>query len=736
MKYLIIVESPAKAKTISNFLSKNYKVVATKGHIRDLPDKRFGLDIEENRIIPKYSISRENNKKLKDIRDLAKKAEKIFIATDEDREGEAIGYHTAVALKQDPENIPRIVFHEITKVAIVKALKNPRKMDMNLINAQQTRRILDRIVGYKLSPLLASKIQRGLSAGRVQSSSLKIIVDREREIKSFIPKEYWRVPTIFRTDLEANLVEFKGDKVEKLSISDEKYATEIYDSIVKESYEISNIDNRNRDTSPPPPFMTSTLQQTASNKLGFSPKKTMMLAQRLYEGVQLPNGKKSGLITYMRTDSLNLSEEATSKAIELIKSNYGKDFVKDGIRKYSSKAKGAQEAHEAIRPTIIELTPDEVKDYIEPDQYKIYKLVYNRFFASQTSNAKFAYRTVTVSGKDSIYKISGRTMLFRGFYIFSDIEEKDRELPEMKVGDKITLQKIGKEQKFTEPPKRYSEAGLVKKLESLGIGRPSTYAPTISTLQNRGYIKVEKKQINPTEIAFTVIEILEKHFADIVDEKFTANMEKDLDLIAENGGDWQKTLVDFYFPFMKKVEDGKENIVSLKVATPIGRDCPECKEELLLRKGRFGEFIACSGFPKCRYIENADGTPIIRKEVKLSGEDCLMCKKPLAIKEGKNGEFLACTGFPKCRYTKPMNPTYLENNSCPNCKKRIIAFTHTKTPYYRCEDYPKCKFSSKHIPTENVKCSKCGYRVTKREFRGKDVFDCLKCKHKDEVLQD
>ena len=734
MKYLIIVESPAKAKTISNFLPKtSYKVVATKGHIRDLPNTRFGLTVEDNKIIPKYSVSRENNKKLKDIKEFAKQAEIIYIATDEDREGEAIGYHTAIALKKDPTEIPRIVFHEITETAILKALKNPRKLDMNLINAQQTRRILDRIVGYKLSPLLASKVQRGLSAGRVQSSSLKIIVDREREIKAFIPQEYWRVPTIFRTDLDANLVEFKDEKLEKLTIKDESKATEIYNSILNDVFNISNIENKNRDTSPPPPFMTSTLQQTASNKLGFSPKKTMMLAQRLYEGVQLPNGKKSGLITYMRTDSLNLSEEITLKALDVIEDKYGKEFVKEGVKKYKSKAKGAQEAHEAIRPTLIELTPDEVKESLELDLYKMYKLIYNRFFASQTSKAIFAYKIVTVSGKDSTYKISGRTMIFKGFYIFSDLDEKDRILPDMKVGEKMTLQRVEKEQKFTEPPNKYSEAGLVKKLESLGIGRPSTYAPTISTLQTRGYIKVEKKQINPLEIAFIVMEILEKHFADIVDETFTANMEKDLDVIAEEGGDWQKTLSEFYFPFMKKVEDGKENIISLKVATPLGRECPECKEELLLRKGRFGEFIACSGFPKCRYIENADGTPIIRKEVRLSGDNCLMCNKPMAIKDGNNGEFLACTGFPKCRYTKPMNPTYLENISCPSCEKRIVAFTHTKVPYYRCEDYPKCKFSSKYIPTENTKCSKCGYRVIKRELRGKEIYECLKCKHKEEV---
>jgi DNA topoisomerase-1 len=353
LKNLIIVESPAKAKTISNFLPKGrYKVLATKGHIRDLPDKRFGIEIsEDGEIVPKYSISRENQKKLKDIKEYAKKAETIYLATDEDREGEAIGYHTAVALKKEPTEIPRIVFHEVTKSAIQNALKNPRNIDMNLVNAQQTRRVLDRIVGYKLSPLLASKIQRGLSAGRVQSSSLKIVVDREREIKKFIPVEYWQIPTIFKKDLEANLIEFDKEKLGKLSISNIDKATEIWNSIQKEKFKIESIENKQRSVSPPPPFMTSTLQQTASNKLGFSPKKTMSLAQKLYEGVELPDGKKSGLITYMRTDSLNLSKESREKAVEKIQNEYGEDFGKE-IRNYSTKSKGAQEAHEAIRPTI------------------------------------------------------------------------------------------------------------------------------------------------------------------------------------------------------------------------------------------------------------------------------------------------------------------------------------------------------------------------------------------------
>lgn len=735
MKNLIIVESPTKAKTISNFLlpKRDFKIVATRGHIRDLPEKRFGLEVDGENIKPLYTVSRENAKKLKEIKELAKVAENIYLATDEDREGEAIGFHTAIALKQDPTSIPRIVFHEITKDAILKAFKNPRKIDMNLVNAQQTRRILDRIVGYKLSPLLSTKIQRGLSAGRVQSSTLKIVVDREREIKSFIPVEYWRIPTIFRKDLEATLVEFDGEKIEKLSIKDENRAGEILNSALKENFSIISIEHKEREVSPPAPFMTSTLQQTASTKLGFSPKKSMILAQKLYEGVELPNGEKSGLITYMRTDSLNLSKEAISKAISKIGNEFGEEFVKNGERKYVSKSKGAQEAHEAIRPTLLDVTPENLKGFLEDDLWKLYDLIYRRFLSSQTSNAVFATVNVVIAGEKSKFTLSGRKLTFKGFYIYSDLEDGDKILPNLEVGEKTTLQKIAKEQKFTEPPKRFSEAGLIKKLESLGIGRPSTYAPTVSTLKDRGYIEIDKKRITPTEIAFVVTETLEKHFSEIVDEKFTANMEENLDLIAENGDDWQKILTDFYFPFMQKILDGKENIESKKEAKPIGRDCPECSSALLLRKGRFGEFIACSGFPKCRYIENADGTPIKKKEVKLSDEVCILCGKPLAIKKSKNGsEFLGCTGFPKCRYTKPLNPTFLDGINCPDCGKRVVEYNHGKSVYYRCEDYPKCKFSSKHKPTSNLTCEKCGYRVAEREYRGKTVLECLKCKNREE----
>jgi DNA topoisomerase-1 len=736
LKYLIIVESPAKAKTIENFLSKDYKVVATKGHIRDLPDKRFGIKIEENgELTPQYIISRENGKKIKDVRDYAKKSEIIYLATDEDREGEAIAYHTAFALKKDPTKLPRIAFHEITKTAILKALKSPRKIDINLVNAQQTRRLLDRVVGYKLSPLLSSKVQRGLSAGRVQSSALKIIVERERSIRIFIPVEYWEIPTIFQKDINANLYSFKNEKLDRLSIKNETQANEIFESIKNDSFVIEKIEERDRVVVPLPPFMTSTLQQTASSKLGFSPKKTMSIAQALYEGVHISPRKKSGVITYMRTDSLNISKDAVSEARDFIKNSYGEKYIPDKPRVYTSKSKGAQEAHEAIRPTMMDFTLEQAKEFLNEDYYKVYKLIYNRFLASQSENAKFKTKSVHIKGNESSFRVSGRTLIFDGFYKFIQLDDKDKILPkELEVNKIMELQKLEKVQKFTEPPSRFSEAGLIKKLESLGIGRPSTYAPTISTLQSRGYIQLLKKKIEPKEIAFTVMGILETHFADIVDPDFTAQLEESLDDIADGKEDWQKLLQEFYTPFIKKVEEGKERIKSLKESIPTGEYCPECESELVHRRGKFGAFIACSGFPKCRYTLNSRGEKRKKVADRKSSEICGKCGKPMLIKNSINGDFLACSGYPKCRNTKPIvPPKIIEGIDCPLCGGKIIQKEFRKSEFYGCYNYPDCKFSSKYLPVNDVKCKKCGSHVVERTYRNKDIYECLNkdCKYRE-----
>ena len=729
---LIIVESPAKAKTIKNFLGKDYEVIASKGHIRDLPKSRFGISIDEdNHLVPAYSVAKENAATVKEINALAKKCDTIYIATDEDREGEAIGWHIAHAIKKDPETLPRIVFHEITKTAINHALENARKIDMNMVNAQQARRILDRVVGYKLSPLLSSKIQKGLSAGRVQSSALKLVVDREREIKAFIPEEYWTIDTLFKKDIEATLISHNEEKLSKLSITNKKQADAIVESVKADSFVISKIETKERKSSTPPPFMTSTLQQTASSKLGFTPKKTMMVAQALYEGVKTPSGT-SGVITYMRTDSLNLAHEAVGAVRGVIESRFGKKYLPSEPKVYTKKAKGAQEAHEAIRPTMLQFTPEVAQSFLKPDEIKLYRLIYERFMVCQMNDAIFEQQSILFSGENNEYRAIGRKLIFDGFYALTGAEDKDKLLPVLKEGETAEIQKIKQEQHFTEPPARYSEAALIKKLEAEGIGRPSTYAPTIATLSNRTYVTIEKKQIIPTEMAFTVTEILEKNFANIVDVSFTANMEEKLDEVAEGENDWQKLLSDFYFPFLEQVEEGKTNIISLKTAQPLGRDCPKCGAELLLRSGRFGEFIACSGFPKCKYTEQVEGANEEKEQTNSESSDeiCDKCGKEMIVKNGRNGQFLACSGYPECKNTKSMNiEEKISLTPCPDCGGKISLKNSRRGPFWGCSSYPKCKFISKFEPS-TIKCKEksCDGALASRVYRGKEVYECIKCK--------
>ena len=731
MKNLIIVESPAKARTISNFLGKDYKVVASKGHIRDLPKSSFGITVEDGKFIPKYTIPREASPTVRELKKLAKDADTVYIATDEDREGEAIGYHIAKAIGKEPESLPRIVFHEITKNAITKALQNPRKIDMQSVDAQQTRRLLDRIVGYKLSPLLASKIQKGLSAGRVQSAALKIVVDREREIRAFKPQEYWKINALFNKTVESEIYSFDGKKIEKMTLSNEAQAKEIVESAKKESFVVASIEKSRRKSKTPPPFMTSTLQQTASTQLGFSPKKTMMIAQRLYEGVNTDKGTM-GVITYMRTDSLNLAKEAVDEARAFISEHFGDKYLPSKPKVYTSKSKGAQEAHEAIRPTRTDFTPELAKSYLSADELKLYRLIYNRFLACQMTDAEFEVQTILFKGDRSIFKASGRKLIFDGFYRVTGYNEKDKLLPELEEGSSASLDKIEATQHFTEPPARYTEASLIKKLESLGIGRPSTYAPTITILQNREYITIEKKKIHPTEIAFTVIEMLEKHFPEIVDSNFTSRMEEALDKIAEGKEDWQKILAEFYEPFMAKIERGKKEIKSLKVAKPTGEKCPECGDgELVIRKGRYGEFIACSNFPKCKYSRNIDKDGKV-EEPETTDEVCDKCGAPMVIKNSRRGKFLACSAYPKCKNTKPLTPPKELSVPCPECGGKIIERQGRRGVFYGCANYPDCKFIANFEPTDK-KCPECGYIMGRKTFRKKEIYECLKCKHREDI---
>ncbi len=728
MKHLIIVESPAKAKTIKNFLDKNYEVIASKGHVRDLSKFALGIKIDETGFTPNYVVDKDHKELVKQIIELSKKASITYIATDEDREGEAIGYHVACLIGGKLESYPRIVFHEITQNAILNALKTPRQIDMSKVNAQQARRFLDRIVGFKLSSLISSKITKGLSAGRVQSAALKLVIDREREIKAFKPLTYFTLDAYFEPHLEAQLISYKGNKLKAQELIDEKKAQEIKNELEKESYTISSIVKKSKKSPTPPPFMTSTLQQSASSLLGFSPTKTMSIAQKLYEGVATPQGVM-GVITYMRTDSLNIAKEALEEARAKILKDYDKDYLPSKAKVYSSKNKNAQEAHEAIRPTSIILEPNALKDYLKPEELKLYTLIYKRFLASQMQDALFESQSVVVACEKGEFKASGRKLLFDGYYKILGNDDKDKLLPNLKENDPIKLEKLESNAHVTEPPARYSEASLIKVLESLGIGRPSTYAPTIALLQNRDYIKVEKKQISALESAFKVIEILEKHFEEIVDSKFSASLEEELDNIAQNKADYQQVLKDFYYPFMDKIEAGKKNIISQKVHEKTGQSCPKCGGELVKKNSRYGEFIACNNYPKCKYIkqtENAnDGA---------NQELCEKCGGEMVQKFSRNGAFLACNNYPECKNTKSLKNTpnakeTIEGVKCPECGGDIALKRSRKGSFYGCNNYPKCNFLSNHKPI-NKRCEKCHYLMSERIYRKKKAHECIKCKER------
>ncbi|MGL2391126.1 type I DNA topoisomerase [Helicobacter pylori] len=728
MKHLIIVESPAKAKTIKNFLDKNYEVVASKGHVRDLSKFALGIKIDETGFTPNYVVDKDHKELVKQIIELSKKASITYIATDEDREGEAIGYHVACLIGGKLESYPRIVFHEITQNAILNALKTPRQIDMSKVNAQQARRFLDRIVGFKLSSLISSKITKGLSAGRVQSAALKLVIDKEREIKAFKPLTYFTLDALFEPDLEAQLISYKGNKLKAQELIDEKKAQEIKHELEKESYTISSIVKKSKKSPTPPPFMTSTLQQSASSLLGFSPTKTMSIAQKLYEGVATPQGVM-GVITYMRTDSLNIAKEALEEARNKILKDYGKDYLPPKAKVYSSKNKNAQEAHEAIRPTSIVLEPNALKDYLKPEELKLYTLIYKRFLASQMQDALFESQSVVVACEKGEFKASGRKLLFDGYYKILGNDDKDKLLPNLKENDPIKLEKLESNAHVTEPPARYSEASLIKVLESLGIGRPSTYAPTIALLQNRDYIKVEKKQISALESAFKVIEILEKHFEEIVDSKFSASLEEELDNIAQNKADYQQVLKDFYYPFMDKIEAGKKNIISQKVHEKTGQSCPKCGGELVKKNSRYGEFIACNNYPKCKYIKQTETA-----NNEATQELCEKCGGEMVQKFSRNGAFLACNNYPECKNTKSLKNTpnakeTIEGVKCPECGGDIALKRSRKGSFYGCNNYPKCNFLSNHKPI-NKRCEKCHYLMSERIYRKKKAHECIKCKER------
>lgn len=712
---LVIVESPAKAKTIEKYLGKDYKVLASFGHVRDLPKKELGVDVASN-YQPSYEIPSDSKKTVSALKKEQAKAKDIYLATDLDREGEAISWHILKALKlrEDDKNVKRITFSEITSSALKKAVQNPRKIDMNLVDAQQARRVLDRLVGYKLSPLLWKKVKSGLSAGRVQSVAVRLVVEKEREIKGFKPEEFWVIAVILSKKQEelkfkAYLVEEDGKPVKKLDIKTEKDAKRIEKALQDAKYKVLSVDKNETLRNASAPFTTSTLQMESSRKLGVSVKQTMMLAQRLYE---------AGKITYMRTDSTNLSAEAVKEIRKVVEKEYGVKYLPESALKYASK-KRAQEAHEAIRPTHF----NERKASEDSREQRLYDLIWKRAVASQMAPAKIEVVEARIAAQIKeklIFLARGESIKFDGFIkVYTEgrddeVEEERATIPELEKDEILDFHQFEKMQKFTEPPKRYTEATLVKKLESLGIGRPSTYAPTMSTIQDRGYVRLEEKRFFPEEIADIVTDLLVEHFPKVIDYKFTAHMEDEFDEIAEGKIKWQGVIDEFYQPFAENLKEknkelDKKDIVPIK---EIGEKCPECKKPLVERFGRFGKFIACSDYPNCKYsrpLENkkemknavvADDDGNTTKVSEAEGEKCEKCGGKMKLKEGRFGKFLACENYPKCKNTKTIvTDTKVK---CPDCGEGTIIERRTKRgrTFWGCSRYPKCKYATWNDPNK------------------------------------
>lgn len=678
-KTLVIVESPSKAKTIGKYLGSSYKVIASVGHIRDLPKSKLGIDIE-NDFEPNYIPIRGKGDLIKELKKEAKAAKKVYLATDPDREGEAISWHLAYLLGIDANTPCRIVFNEITKDAIKNAVKNPRPIDLRLVDAQQARRVLDRLVGYQISPLLWRKIKRGLSAGRVQSAALKIICDRENQIKAFEPKEYWNINVAFKKGktFTAKLAEYKGKKI---AIGSREESDRILSDLAAGRYIASEITKKQRSRKPFAPFTTSSLQQDAANKLGFTTKKTMMVSQQLYEGVEVKGQGTVGLVTYIRTDSVRISAEAKAMAKQYIEDNFGSRYAANNI--YTNKKKDIQDAHEAIRPSRITLDPESIKDSLTKEQYSLYKLIWTRFLASQMAAAVFDGMQVNITNGDYCLKASGSKLVFDGYqkiYAPNLEEDKDKLLPEIEEGEELKAEKAEGEQKFTEPPARFTEASLVKELEERNIGRPSTYAPIIATILERKYIVREKKVLVPTDLGFVVTGLMEEYFKEIVDAGFTAEMEDKLDDVEAKDLDWKKIIRDFYGPFKEELDIADKAIERVEIPDrPSDEVCEVCGKPMVIKSGRFGDFLACSGYPECK------NTKAIVKSINVK---CPDCGKDIVAKRGRSGKvFYGCSGYPECNRAYWYKPT---NKKCPQCGELLLE-KHTKTTKYACSN-AKCGY--------------------------------------------
>ena len=726
MSELVIVESPTKAKTISKFLGKGFVVTSSFGHVRDLPKSRMGIHIDDGSFAPDYIVPRDKSKTVADLKEKAKKADTVIFATDEDREGEAISWHLAEILKLDPKKIKRIVFHEITKHAVEEALAHPRHLDLRLVDAQQARRVLDRLVGYELSPLLWKKVAKGLSAGRVQSVTVRLIVERERERIAFKQEEYWTLEDVFLADtisFPGTLHTVDGKILDKFDLKNKARVDEIVGDLEGAAYTVAATEEKGVTREPGAPYRTSTLQQGANHKLGMSSAQCMRIAQQLYEGVELGGEGHTGLITYMRTDSTNLSEKFLGEAQQYIVATFGSQYALEKPRLFTKRAKGAQEAHEAVRPTDVFRTPESLKTHLTPQQYKLYNLIWCRAVATQMATAQLNATTADIEAKQYRFRATGQTVSFDGWLKLFPQQIKENELPKLTQGQTVSCTQQKPQQHFTEPPARYSDATLVKTLETLGIGRPSTYAPTIHTIETRNYVeRDEEKRLKPTDIAMVVNDLLVEHFPGIVDYDFTAEMERDLDKIEEGEKEWQPLIRDFYGPFKKLLDEKMQEINKKEITEEKTNEvCEKCGKPMVIKIGRFGKFLACTGYPDCKNTKNLNSKGE-KEEIppELAHEICDKCGKPMAMKHGKFGVFLGCTGYPDCKNIKHIEKK--TGVACPTCNEGEIIEKRSKRGrnFYSCNRYPACTFALWSKPT-GEKCPTCGHLLV---FGAKGMVKC------------
>lgn len=746
-KDLIIVESPAKVKTIKKFLGQSFNVQASVGHIRDLPPKEIGVD-EEHGFLPKYVTISGKEKVVNGLREAAAKADTVYLAPDPDREGEAIAWHIAESIKDKNTNIKRIQFNEITARAVKEAIANPRQIDTHLFDAQQARRVLDRLVGYKISPLLWKSIKRGISAGRVQSVALRLIVEREEERQAFMPEEYWVFKALLEADapppFKADLVKVKGKKP---SLPDETAALAVEKSMEGQPFVVKSVEEKERSRDPLPPFITSTLQQAANQRIGFSAKRTMTCAQRLYEGLELGEAGTTALITYMRTDSVRIADEAREATALYIEKNHGPEYLppamKGGGKGRVFKGKNsAQDAHEAIRPVDINITPASVREYLDPDQFRLYNLIWSRFVASQMAAARFHDTNVLITCGPTEWKSKGERMLFPGFFVVmpKSAEEEDSTLPPLAASQILRLASLSKEQKFTQPSPRYTEASLVRELEERGIGRPSTYAAIISTIQDREYVRVEDKHFTPTDLGNVVVQQLREHFANLMDIGFTASMEDNLDKVAEGALSFEHLLKDFTKDFNPALDAAAKNMKAVKGGMQTNLACPECGKPLAVKFGKAGEFLACSGYPECRYTSNftrdeKGAIQIQEKQVPVRQVmgTCPVCGADVVLKQSRTGSrFLSCSRYPECTHAAP----YPTGVACPKCANGKLVEKSSKRGkiFYACDQYPQCDYAIWDLPLPTP-CPKCHNPFMLQKYskaKGKYIV-CPECKYEAET---